>query len=79
MRRLLRGRREKPGDKATCVIELMFADVSVLKRCSLWVIFLFSFIQTLTKLLPLLEAFPSKQPLEILVVCVCVRVWGGKW
>ena len=28
----------------------------------------FVFLQTLTKLLPLLETFPSKQPLEILVV-----------
>ena len=29
---------------------------------------MFVFLQILTKLLPLLETFPSKQPLEILVV-----------
>ena len=63
-----------------CVIELMFADVSVLKRCSLWVILLFSFYTDSDKTPPTTGSVPLQTApgnSSCMYVCVCVFGGGG--
>ena len=61
-----------------CVIELMFADVSVLKRCSLWVIFLFSFCTDSDKTPPTIGSIPLQTaPGNSSCMCMCVFRGGG--
>ena len=61
------------------VIELRFADVSVLlKRCSLWVIFLFSFCTDSDKTPPTTGSIPLQTaPGNSSCMCVCVFGGGG--
>ena len=63
-----------------CVIELML-DVSVLlKRCSLWVIFLFSFYTDSDKTPPTTGSIPLQTApgnSSCMYVCVCACLGGG--